>query len=113
MYITMGTAAYGYISYEFLGLFEAGRRAPGMESEYENLPPWRHWQLAPEDARGTGVPLGGARASCGAAQPGSPARSGTPVGKLNASQNHGREKTMYRIGRPALDVFGVPRWMTR
>ena len=23
MYITMGTAVYGYISYEFLGLFEA------------------------------------------------------------------------------------------
>ena len=30
MYISMGTAVYGYISYEFLGLFEAGRVDPEM-----------------------------------------------------------------------------------
>ena len=28
MYITMGTAVYGYISYEFLGLFEAVQCVP-------------------------------------------------------------------------------------
>ena len=28
MYITLGTAVYGYISYEFLGLFEAVQRVP-------------------------------------------------------------------------------------
>ena len=28
MYITMGTAVYGYICYEFLGLFEAVQRVP-------------------------------------------------------------------------------------
>ena len=30
MYITMGTAVYGYICYEFLGLFEARRVDPEM-----------------------------------------------------------------------------------
>ena len=28
MYITMGTAVYGYISYEFLGLFQAVQCVP-------------------------------------------------------------------------------------
>ena len=61
MYITMGTAVYGYISYEFLGLFEALYGVP-CNLAARLCPPRNHgphhprtvrklWSLAPAGPR--------------------------------------------------------------
>ena len=61
MYITMGTAVYGYISYEFLGLFEAVQCVP-YNLAARLCPAWNHgpdhprtvrklWSLSPQGPR--------------------------------------------------------------
>ena len=50
MYITMGTAVYGYISYEFLGLFEAVQRVP-YNLAARLRPEWNHGPHHPRTVR--------------------------------------------------------------